>query len=232
MLLVCSLLLLSKSLYATENRQLAEEVANLFLSIKVVLAEAQPLINNPDIGDKGLTADKVIDAAKANYKKITGKDFEFSADSLLKEHQQNLFKATKNVMNEAQPLINMQGVGFKGFITAVFAKTLAQEFSKISTQVDFKFTAPVDRLRSSENKPDSWESSTFENKFKLSDWTKGAVFDETVGNSYRWMVPLYHEEGCLSCHGGPKGERDITGFVKEGAKVGDLAGAFSVTLKQ
>jgi general secretion pathway protein A len=44
------------------------------------------------------------------------------------------------------------------------------------------------------------------------------------------MLPLYYEPACLHCHGGPKGERDISGYTKEGGKEGELAGAISVKL--
>ncbi len=231
--LVIGLLILSTAAQAktVSNDEMAQEVANLFLSIKIVLAESQPLINNADLGDKGLTPDVVIDKAMANYKKITGKTFSLSGDTKLSSYQTKLIAAAKTVMTEAQPLINMQGVGFKGFITAIFAKSLAKEFTKTSGGITFKFTAPKDRLRSSENTPDDWENNVFESKFKQSSWGKSKEFAETSGGQYRWMLPLYHDEGCMSCHGSPKGERDITGFSKEGAKVGDLAGAFSIAIK-
>ena len=40
------------------------------------------------------------------------------------------------------------------------------------------------------------------------------------------------EKGCLGCHGEPKGERDISGYLREGAKLGELAGTISVKLSQ
>ena len=36
--------------------------------------------------------------------------------------------------------------------------------------------------------------------------------------------------GCLTCHGEPKGEIDVTGYPKEGGKLGDLGGVISITL--
>ena len=33
----------------------------------------------------------------------------------------------------------------------------------------------------------------------------------------------------MDCHGGPKGELDVTGFAKEGLAVGDIGGAVSIT---
>ena len=44
------------------------------------------------------------------------------------------------------------------------------------------------------------------------------------------LVPEYFGAGCLSCHDGPKGEIDITGYSKEGAEEGGLAGAISIAL--
>ena len=44
------------------------------------------------------------------------------------------------------------------------------------------------------------------------------------------MTPDYYPASCLSCHGSPKGETDITGYPKEGAKEGDLGGVISIVL--
>ena len=44
------------------------------------------------------------------------------------------------------------------------------------------------------------------------------------------MVPQYYDETCLACHGSPKGEVDITGYPKEGAKVNELGGVISIIL--
>ena len=49
-------------------------------------------------------------------------------------------------------------------------------------------------------------------------------------SAYRMMMPEYYANSCLSCHGSPKGETDITGYPKEGGKEGDLGGVISVTL--
>jgi hypothetical protein len=46
------------------------------------------------------------------------------------------------------------------------------------------------------------------------------------------MVPEYYPASCLACDGSPKGEMDITGYPKEGAKRGDLGAVISITLFQ
>jgi general secretion pathway protein A len=48
------------------------------------------------------------------------------------------------------------------------------------------------------------------------------------GKSMRVLLPLFYGKNCLSCHGAPKGERDVTGYPREGAQEGDLGGAISV----
>lgn len=49
-------------------------------------------------------------------------------------------------------------------------------------------------------------------------------------DAFRVLVPEYYGQGCMSCHGEPKGAMDITGYPKEGHRVGDLGGVISVTL--
>ena len=44
------------------------------------------------------------------------------------------------------------------------------------------------------------------------------------------LVPEYYTAGCLSCHGEPQGEIDVTGSPQEGGKLGDLGGVISITL--
>jgi hypothetical protein len=48
--------------------------------------------------------------------------------------------------------------------------------------------------------------------------------------AFRFLVPEYYQESCLSCHGQPQGELDITGYPKEGGEEGALGGVISVTL--
>jgi Protein of unknown function (DUF3365) len=43
-------------------------------------------------------------------------------------------------------------------------------------------------------------------------------------------VPEHYTASCLSCHGGPKSEIDITGYPKQGGKEGDPGGIVSIPL--
>ena len=83
-----------------------------------------------------------------------------------------------------------------------------------------------------ENAPDEFERAALE-YFLQSDennevWQRVTLEDGTP--AFRYVMALRAEESCLRCHGEPKGELDPTGYPKEGLKLGDLAGAISVTL--
>ncbi len=52
----------------------------------------------------------------------------------------------------------------------------------------------------------------------LTEW----IDNETT---LRSVTPIYYSQDCLVCHGNPKGILDISGYPREGAKEGDLAGA-------
>ncbi|NHZ84067.1 DUF3365 domain-containing protein, partial [Massilia sp. CCM 8695] len=85
-------------------------------------------------------------------------------------------------------------------------------------------------IRNRNNRPDEWEHSVFVQQFKKADYVKGKPYSQTVGQTYRYMIPEYYGTTCLQCHGEPKGEKDISGGLKEGAKLGDLGGAVSLTI--
>jgi len=62
----------------------------------------------------------------------------------------------------------------------------------------------------------------------------GDVYSALANNrgreAFRVLMPEYYGQGCLACHGEPVGELDVTGYPKEGGKLGDLGGVISVTL--
>jgi hypothetical protein len=224
---------LSIGAQALEKAQISEQFSALFLGFKLSALEAQPLINDPAIGDKGLTGEVMIEKTKAHYKKVTGKTFAFSTDPSLKKAQQNLFTSIKHVMKKVAPIINRKGLGFKGMITAIFARKLAKEFTeRMDGEMSFKFTTSHKLLRSKANKADDWEQNVMANILDKTAGKNSKAYAEVIDGQFRWMKPVYHEPVCMSCHGGPKGERDITGTVKEGAKVGDLSGAFSIIMSE
>lgn len=89
-------------------------------------------------------------------------------------------------------------------------------------------------MRNRKNNPDTWEDGVIENAFKSPSYVTGSPYSELTTykgmSAYRYMIPEYYGESCLSCHGVPKGEEDITGGLKEGGVLGELGGAISLVL--
>ena len=82
--------------------------------------------------------------------------------------------------------------------------------------------------------PDAWETEVIDTHLLGADWPEGDVFHQVAEvsgrDAYRVLVPEYYSEGCLSCHGGPAGQIDVTGYPMEGGALGDLGGVISITL--
>lgn len=139
------------------------------------------------------------------------------------------------VMDEAQEQINKKGVGFKGFLPAIFARLVTQKFgAKKGTIAEIRLTAPKNYVRNRANRPDKWENDVIENQFKSGSHPKGqhvtAMAERKGKQAFRLILPEYYKKSCLGCHGKPKGERDITGGKKEGGVLGELGGTISVVI--
>lgn len=224
-------------LAATESdATIAMRLADLLRSARTVISLNQDLINDPTKGDKGLTGEKVLANSIALHKDRTGEDPRDSDASAL---EGKLLRAQMDsiaaVVDENQPTINAKGVGFKGFIPAVFARLVNEKFAeKVGDQATVKVTAPENLVRNRKARPDEWETGVIENEFLKSDWPVGQPFSELAEvngkPAFRILVPEYYAPSCLSCHGEPAGEVDITGYPKEGGKEGDLGAAISIIL--
>ena len=99
-----------------------------------------------------------------------------------------------------------------------------------------KQIAPCRLLRNPRNKPDDFEAAALEKPAQRSHdgQNRETIVSEVVeeGRSIRVLLPLFYGKTCLSCDGEPKGQRDISGYPKEGAKEGDLGSAISVKIHQ
>ncbi len=219
--------------WAQTDEEVALSLASLLRASRAVISKNQKHINNPCIGDKGLSAVAVVAKAKENYKKAAGGDLDAIDPAsphgkLIKAELQ----AITDVMNEAQGLINEKGKGFKGFIPAVYGRLVTQKFNPAAAAL--RLTAPKNYVRNQANSPDKWEDNVIESKFKAAGHPKGQHVSEMTTfkgkPAFRLILPEYYKESCLACHGEPKGEKDITGGKKEGAKLGDLGGAISVVI--
>jgi len=211
---------------------LSGELTTLFRAARKVISVNQKHINDSAIGDKGLSADIVLGKAKANYKAAAGKPLDMNTGT---ESKQAMLDAVQTVMEDAQDLINEEGVGLKGFLPAIFARQVASKFSSnMKGKMAIKLTAPKSYVRNRANRPDKWEHNIIENKFKSASYEKGKPYYENAKvkgkMAYRYILPEYYGKSCLGCHGQPKGELDITGGKKEGGVLGELGGAISLSI--
>lgn len=203
---------------------------------RVTVGANQPLINDPEKGDKGFTPEVFEKQVTEKFKDRAGVDLAnlkaAKVPEMAKKLLPMLVDAEKQTVADYQPVINKQGVGFKGFIPATFGTQAAAKFSAKSGAY-LKQTAKEGQLRNPKNKADEFESAQLK-KFEDASYPKTGdkIVSEVVdgGKTVRVVLPLFYGKGCLGCHGEPKGEKDISGYTKEGYKEGDNGGAISVKL--
>jgi Protein of unknown function (DUF3365) len=214
---------------ASSEEKLAEQLTRLMQTGRKIVSDNQALINDSTKGDKGFTPQVFAEQVAAEYAKATGIDVR-KASGEEGKWLGLMLEAQKDTVAEAQPIINTPGMGFKGFIPAVFVRKAGEKFTAKSS-LSVKFTAA--EYRNARNAPDSFEKKVF-GLFASPTYPKGKAYSELVEidgkKVYRIMFPEYAAKSCLSCHGEPRGERDITGGKKEGQKEGDLGGALSWTI--
>jgi len=191
---------------------------------RTVISNNQDLINNPELGDKHLSGQVVLEQAVKGYAKATGKDpTKIDPNSRQGRLLRAMMASIVAVTDDNQATINENGTGFKGFIPAVFARLVSEDFNQLAK-------GEADRKA----RPDAWEADIIKTKLLGADWPKGQSYSavvETNGRpAFRVTVPEYYAPSCLVCHGSPKGEMDLTGYPKEGGKTGDLGAVISITL--
>ena len=196
----------------------------------------QSLINDASKGDKGFTPEVFEKQLNDKFKERTGVDMadlmNAKVPAMAKAMLPQLVDVQKKVVADFQPIINRQGVGFKGFIPATFGTQTTVRYTA-KTGNYLKQTAADKILRNPRNKADEFEAAVLA-KFADSSYprTGEKIVSEVVdgGKAVRVMLPLFYGKGCLGCHGEPAGERDITGYKRDGYKEGDNGGAISVKL--
>jgi hypothetical protein len=221
-----------------DDAAIGRSLAEMLRAGRTVVSSNQARINDPAIGDKGLEGKAVLAAALKIYQTNTGTDpatiDPASRHGRLLRAQMD---AIVEVMDANQATINAKGTGFKGFIPAVFGRLVDEAFAKNAHgEAEIKVTAPQALVRNRKSRPDAWENDVIVKKLLAPDWPSGQVYSASAENNgrpaFRMMVPEYYAASCLSCHGSPKGEVDITGYPKEGGHEKDLGGVISITLYQ
>ncbi|MDX0831675.1 DUF3365 domain-containing protein [Sinorhizobium medicae] len=230
--------LFAPSIAAEEAADVATgtRLAELLRAARNVLSNYQSLINDPAIGDKKLNGERFTTEAIALYGERTGhpliSDDLGDRDRKLLQAQ---VEAMREVVDEEQDDINRPGIGFKGFVPAIFARLMNEKFAvKAGNEALVRVTAPEVLVRNRKSLPDAWEARVINEIFSDPKRPKGELYTEVTQvngrPAFRMLLPEYYTESCLSCHGSPKGEIDVTGYPKEGGKAGDLGGAISIVL--
>jgi general secretion pathway protein A len=215
---------------AANEAETGELLVKLVQAGRSVVAENQELINDASKGDKGFTPQMFEGKQISKFKDKTSIDLSKPDGSAQTKLLLALLDAGKEVVEENQFKINKQGIGFKGFIPAVWGRLAGEKFGQ-KTGIKLKLTGADYRFPG--NKPDEFEAEVLK-LFADTNYPKGKEYTRmtVVGGkpSLRMMAPEYAGKGCLGCHGEPVGERDITGNKKEGWKEGGLAGAISLII--
>ena len=214
------------TLSASEAPQAAKYVAAVVVAGRGVVAKHQSLINDAAKGDKGFTADYLERALRDDFAKMTGVAIDQIDSPTVRQAVEATLDASSQAVTNNQGRINRPGIGFKGFIPAVYGRVTGN-ILKGTSGIELKQTTTL--YRNAYNKPDAFEAAVLK-RFEQGEIARGEGYGEQVANQYRYMQPIYIKEACLSCHGDPKGELDIAGRPKEGYKVGDLRGAISVAI--
>ncbi len=203
---------------------------------RVTVGRNQDLINDPSNTENRFTPELFAHQTIALFKKRTGHSLADLPNSnipmMARPLLERLLDQSKKTVESFGPVLHMKGLKYKGLIPATFGTETATRFQKTSG-IYLKQTAPDYLLRNPSNKPDAFEAEQMK---RMSDPSfqhdgEAVISDIHGGGSVRVLLPLFYERACLSCHGEPKGERDISGYPKEGGKLGELGGAISVRIE-
>jgi general secretion pathway protein A len=210
------------------------ETAELLIALlkagRTIVSERQDLINDPRKGHKGFTDEQMGRELLERFKAQTHIDLSQPNNLPQRDLLLAMVQAEREVILDMQPVINKQGIGYKGFGPSLFVRKAGQKYFA-KTGITAKLTGMEYRFPG--NQPDDFEAEVLR-MFADPRHPKGQQYGKaTIVNGkpvMRVMNPDYAEASCLTCHGSPKGEWDMTGMQKEGWKEGALAGAISVVI--
>ena len=213
-----------------EIEKTAQHLAMLLNVGRLIIERNQTLINDARKGDKGFTPEvfehEVVDEF-VRQTHIDLKNLPSHLPSLAKELLPQLLQSSKEVVADAQLVINQRGIGYKNFVPATFGSQAARKFSNRS-HVKIKQTAL--NPRNLKNTPDAYEENVLKRLATQPALDTSIMEWNDNEQTLRALTPIYYSQDCLACHGEPRGILDISGYPREGAKEGDLAGAISIQI--
>lgn len=137
--------------------------------------------------------------------------------------------AAWDYIDSVQPILTrMSGDPLSGGVYCVVAaKDIAERFSD---QSEYSIRYVRTNPRNAEDEPDDFEQQALV-EFEQSNATEYyAMVRGEGGATFRYVIKLTVDSGCLPCHGSPAGEKDVAGYYKEGMSEGDVAGAVSIVM--
>ena len=129
------------------------------------------------------------------------------------------------------------GVGFKGFVPAVFGRMVNERFKeKVGDEAQIKVTAPVELVRNRGARPGRLGDARI-SRTELLDpgWPQGPGLrrrrpNRTAARRFASWCRSITVPAASPAMASLKGEIDITGYPMEGGKLDDLGGVISITL--
>lgn len=115
---------------------------------------------------------------------------------------------------------------FKGIYCVIAGKGINALFTR-DTDYIVRYIKPNPRNQA--DCPDDFETKAIES-FEANKSEYYAITAYEGQDVFRYVLPVYMKSSCLSCHGGPAGELDITGHEKEGLALGDFGGTISIIM--
>ena len=134
-------------------------------------------------------------------------------------------------MNKNQDKINYDSEGnfeFKGLQCSIAGRSVGAFFSR-DTDYNVRYVSDTPRNRA--DKPDAFELAAIESFRNDSSVTEYYGYDKLNDKRiFRYVEPMILNESCLSCHGEPAGEIDLSGYPREGYTEGYVYGALSMDI--
>lgn len=140
-------------------------------------------------------------------------------------------QAVWDYVDDSQNRININSDGtydFKGVYCSVAGKGIAKRFTRNSEGYSIRYVR--ENPRTGSDVPDELEAKALA-LFERSSADEFYAMSTQDGQPvFRYISRLTMGHNCLDCHGDPAGSIDQVGFIREGMKFGDVAGAVSITI--